>query len=160
METEQILKDIENKEIELFNLKSLYNDKIEEERVKILKSKSEPLVKTFYLLNFNFASSSSRTPQYLQFHRVFKREFTQFLKSFGIQEIDINKPNHFDINGFFKYKEQCYYFSISDLRWSKDFMLRTAKGFKDYTGGSITFLSINSIEEFKRDFKQIVRVER
>ena len=107
----------------------------------------------------HFETSSSRTPQYLAWHRLFKREFKKFLNARGIVEIDIHKPNHFDVAGFFKILNgQVYYFSISDLRWSKDSMLiRTAKDFKDYTGGSIGFISLDSLESFEQGFGHIVR---
>ncbi|MDP2907075.1 MAG: hypothetical protein Q8O03_03985 [Nanoarchaeota archaeon] len=136
METD-IMQQIEQKEIELDNLKEQYNKNIEIEKNKILKSNTGGMTKSLYLLGFNFESSCSRTPQYLEFHRVFKKEFTTLLKPHA-QEIQFSKPNHFDVTGFFKTnKELIYYFSIGDLRWSKESMLiRTAKDFKDYTGGS------------------------
>jgi len=141
METELINK-IQQTRQELFNLNSEYAGIMQEKEKKILKTKG--FDKVLYLLNQNFESSSSRTPQYLQFHRIFKKEFKEILRPL-CSEIEISKPNHFDISGFFKLNdERIFYFSISDLRWSKDKMLiRTAKDFKDYSGGSNGFLNLN-----------------
>ena len=88
------------------------------------------------MVGFDFESSSTRTPQYLEFHRVFKREFTQLLHPY-ISAIEISKPNHFGVSGFFELPDKrIFYFSIGDLRWCKNSMLiRTATSFKDYTGG-------------------------
>jgi len=140
----ELKKQIEQKERELNNLKDGYNKEIESEKKKVLKSKLDNLEKSLYLLSFDFESSTQRTPQYLEFHRTFKREFKALLKPY-IKEIEIGKPNHFDVTGFFKLNDdRIYYFSISDLRWSKDSLLiRTAKDFKDYTGGSNNNITLN-----------------
>ena len=133
---QNLIKEINKKELELNNLKEQYNTELETEKIKVLKS---PIGfnKVLYLLGFVFESSCSRTPQYLEFHRIFKREFTAVLKPF-IKEVDIHKPNHFDITGFFKLNDdRIFYFSVGDLRWNKEsVMIRTAKDFKDYSGGS------------------------
>lgn len=110
------------------------------------------------LTKTEFESSSMRTPAYLSWHRLFKREFTAFLRSKGADEIKIGKPNHFDIYGFFRIKGQIWYFSIGDLRWSKDSMLvRTAESFEDYTGGTNCDISLKNISEFTEQFTAIVR---
>ena len=110
--------------------------------------------KTITELQKPFESSSSCTPEYLAWHRLFKREFNAFLKKYGSNDIQISKPNHFDVSGFFKLKDgQSWWFRIEDIRWSKSTMLiRTAKDFKDYTGGHNRFLRLNSIENFTNDF--------
>lgn len=102
--------------------------------------------KTLSLITDEFESSSTRTPQYLEFHRTFKREFTKALSLVGCTNVDIGKPNHFDVSGFFTAPNgQIWYFSISDLRWSKDKMLiRTAKHYKDWTGGGNQYVKIDS----------------
>jgi len=140
----ELIQQIEQKEKELNESKEQYNKQIEEEKQKILKSKLTGMQKSLYLLSFEFESSCSRTPQYLEFHRVFKQEFKKLLKPYTTS-ILIHKPNHFDISGFFKLKDgRIYYFSIGDLRWSKDSLLiGTAEHFKDYTGGSNTFIGLN-----------------
>ena len=106
----------------------------------------------------HFESSCNRTPQYLSWHKYFEREFTKFLKERGCVEIQIGKPNHFDMSGFFKKGEQWWYFSIGDVRWYKDTMLiRTAKGPKDYTGGSNGEISLMGFgSEFAAEFDRRV----
>lgn len=140
----QIMQQINEKEIELCELKEQYNSQIEMEKINVLKSKTEGMTKSLYLLGFEFESSCSRTPQYLEFHRVFKRELTKLLKPYT-KKIDISKPNHFDVTGFFQLNDdRIFYFSVGDLRWDKGSMLiRTAKGFQDYTGGSNGSLNLD-----------------
>lgn len=102
--------------------------------------------KSLALLRQEFESDSRRTPQYLEFHRTFKREFSKALSLIGCTQVEVSKPNHFDVSGFFTAPSgQPYYFSLSDLRWSKDNLLvRTAKHYKDYTGGHNNFVRISS----------------
>ena len=90
--------------------------------------------KSMILLEEKFVSSSIRTPQYLKFHRTFKRELRRLL-DVHTKEIDIGKPNHFDISGFFKMNDdRIYYFSLGDLRWNKaNILISTAKDFRDFT---------------------------
>ena len=123
-----------------------------------LKTKSTGISKSLYLLSFKFYSSCSRTPQYLEFHRVFKRELTNFLKPFT-KKIEISKPNHFDVSGFFQLNDdRIFYFNLGDLRWDKEsIMIRTAKGFKDYTGGINGY--INMDKYFCNNLKKYLRVE-
>lgn len=102
----------------------------------------------------HFKSSSSRTPDYLAWHRLFKQEFTKFLTTKGASNIVIGKPNHFDMSGFFTLGNTIWYFRIEDVRWSKDLMLlRTTKHYKDYTGGMNQYVSMmtdgdNFIQQF------------
>ena len=107
--------------------------------------------KTLFLLGFNFYSDSVRTPQYLEFHRTFKREFKALLKG-KVKRIEVIKPNHFDVSGFFELNDnRIYYFDISDLRYSKkEMLIRTAKDFKDYTGGANNFIKLDN--DFMQNF--------
>lgn len=108
----------------------------------------------------HFESSCGRTPEYLAWHKMFKREFTKYLKSLGMVEIKIGSPNHFDMSGFFKRADgQWFYFSISDLRWSKsDMLFRTAKHEKDFTGGANFFVAMNNgVDGFKPRFESLVK---
>jgi len=139
---QEIINQISNKEKELLNL----NSQLEEIQIKKEKTilKTKGFNKVIYLLNCEFESSSQSTEQYLKTHRTFKREFIKILKPL-CKEILIHKHNHFDISGFFKLNDnRIYYFSIGDLRWDKVFLVRTAKDFKDYTGGSNNFLSLDN----------------
>lgn len=106
----------------------------------------------------DFESSSQRTPEYLQWHRLFKKEFTSFLKERKAENIDIGNPNHFDMSGFFDMEKQIYYFSVGDLRWDKAAMLvRTAETHKDYTGGSNCFISLDlGATRFQQQFDTLI----
>lgn len=96
------------------------------------------------LTQTDFESSSSRTPEYRSWHRLFKREFTKFLMEHGATLIQIGKPNHFDMSGFFTWNGQAWWFRIEDIRWSKnDMLIRTAQSYKDYTGGQNHFVPLN-----------------
>lgn len=145
MKKEQLKEQINLKQDEIRDLENKYFELVEQEKKAVLKAKSEGMKKSLYLLGFEFESSSGRTSQYLEFHRTFKREFKKLLQPYT-KKIDISKPNHFDLSGFFELNSgDIYYISVGDLRWSKDNMLiRTAKDFKDYTGGSNGFISLNS----------------
>lgn len=116
--------------------------------------------KALFATQTHFESSSSRTPEYLSWHKLFKREFTKFLESKGMTGIEIGKPNHFDLSGFFKdgKKDQIWYFRIEDIRWSKDNMLiRTAQHYKDYTGGRNQYIPLkDGANDFEYGFHQIV----
>jgi hypothetical protein len=104
-----------------------------------------------------FESSSAKTPEYLVWHRLFKREFTKFLGERGATNIKIGKPNHFDMSGFFTMGLQVWYFSIGDLRGFKDSMLiRTAKDYHDFRGGMNQYIPLTSVETFAKYFQSIV----
>lgn len=114
--------------------------------------------KAIKMTKMNFESSCQKTELYLAWHRLFKAEFTRFLVSRGIAEIEIKKPSHFNFSGFFKHNDQAYYFCICDLRWNKSNMLfRTAKDFKDYQGGINDEISLESEEVFAEQFDYIVK---
>jgi len=107
----------------------------------------------------HFESSCSRTPEYLAWHRLFKREFTKFLISIGATTmVQIGKPNHFDMSGFFTVGTQIWYFRIGDLRWFKDTMLvRTAMSYADYTGGQNHYVPLDgSVEDFTEGMKYVL----
>ena len=108
-----------------------------------------------------FESSCEHTPEYLAWHRAFKREFTKFLQEHGCKNIKIGRPNHFDMSGFFTTsKGTIYYFSISDLRWSKgDMLIRTAEHYKDYTGGSNQSISLADAERFHDEFARVIGLD-
>jgi len=103
-----------------------------------------------------FESACNRTPQYLTWHRLFKREFTKFLLDNGATNVYIHNPNHFDMSGFFTLLPVIWYFSISDLRGFKDKMLiRTAQSYKDYTGGKNQYISLSSEASLLQGFTTI-----
>jgi hypothetical protein len=114
----------------------------------------------FDLLQIEYESSSSKTPEYLVFCRVFKKQFTKLLKgNFEIHKIDYGKSQcHFGFSGFFQLVNgQIWYFSIGDLRWDKSFLIRKADSFTDYTGKTNQFCETKAdLERFINDLNQIV----
>ena len=133
--------------------------KLETERETIKEQMFFETNDWFELLKLPYDSSSSRTPEYMKFHRVFKKQFPKLLKEkFDIDQVIISKPNHFDAHGFFSLKNgNIWYFSVGDLRWDKTFMIRTATSFEDYTGGSNAYCSTDNYEAFIRDLVSIVK---
>ena len=101
--------------------------------------------KSISMLEQGFESSSTLTPEFAQFYRTFKSEFTKELQTIGATDIVFNR-GHFYISGFFTVDSQAYYFSISDVRGSEYRMpqlyYRTAKHYKDFTGGSNRYVDI------------------
>jgi hypothetical protein len=87
------------------------------------------------LLKEEFESSSVETPQFRKFYFAFKADLSRILKE-HIDKIEYHK-GHFDIYGFFTLKDgRIFYFSVGDVRhWKQDMLVRTAKGYKDWTGG-------------------------
>jgi hypothetical protein len=111
---------------------------------------------TVKLLKAGFESSSGKTPEFLNFVKVFKSEFKKELESIGATNI-VFSVGHFHISGFFTADDgQIYYFSLPDVRsFSYGFainpdatmnklMYRTAKDYKDYTGGKNRYVKIES----------------
>jgi hypothetical protein len=102
-------------------------------------------------------SSTCRTPEYLAWHKTFKREFKKYLHSVGADIVQIGKPNHFDISGFFQMNGQWVWFRVEDLRHRKyDMLIRTAKHDKDYTGGINCSVSLQSVNEFDTDMQKFL----
>jgi hypothetical protein len=106
--------------------------------------------KSIELLEAGFESSTGKTPEFMNFVKVFKKEFAREMSTLGIKDIKFN-VGHFYISGFFTTSQfsggQIFYFSLPDVRqyqyakknnpdsiWCK-MMYRTAKDYKDYTGG-------------------------
>jgi len=98
---------------------------------------------TISLLRQGFQSSSQTTPEFLAFYRTFKKELTKALTERGCTKIEIGK-GHFYCSGFFTSPSgQIYYISVPDVRGFSEgdscngsMMYRTAKHYKDWTGGS------------------------
>ena len=105
-----------------------------------------------WLTNVEFQSSSSATPQFLQFFRDFKSELNKVLKTNGCTDIKIGK-GHFYASGFFTHPNgQIYYFSISDPRMRTSnprLLFRTAKSYTDYTGGFNQYVEFKEINSWR-----------
>ena len=105
------------------------------------------------MLQAGFESSSSKTPEFKHFARIFKKEFTSELKSIAATDI-VFSVGHFYISGFFTIGTQAWYFSIPDVR-GMDYCLannpnstlckllyREARDYKDYSGGQNRYATI------------------
>ncbi len=107
-----------------------------------------------------YQSSSGRTPEYLAWHRLFKRELTRLLMDryyIPKEDIAIGKPNHFDLYGHFRYKGQWMYVAVLDIRWCKeDMLIRTATSPKDYRGGINQSVPLNNEESFVKKLDRIL----
>jgi hypothetical protein len=111
--------------------------------------------KTIALLNQEFQSSSSLTPQFAAFFNVFKKEFANTLKKIGCIDFAFNR-GHFYISGFFTAPSgQIYYFSLSDVRMlhfhpnEQSIMFRTATSYKDYTGGTNKYIKLSELHTIR-----------
>jgi len=102
------------------------------------------------MLKRGFESSSGLTPEFAEFFRTFKSEFTKELLTIGASNLVFSR-GHFYVSGFFTdVQGQAWYFSISDVRgmarisFVEGFALlyRTAKHYKDYTGGNNRYRQI------------------
>ena len=111
--------------------------------------------KSIALLLGGFESSSGTTPEFKAFYSTFKKEFTAELKSVGATNIVFSK-GHFYISGFYTVNGQVWYFNLNDVRGmdyalknhpyscSSQLLYRTAKDYKDYSGGSNQYVRIES----------------
>jgi len=102
------------------------------------------------MLKQGFESSSTTTPEFKEFYRTFKSEFTKELLSQNAKNIEFSR-GHFYVSGFCTINNQVWYFSLSDVRGMEfnlnqscmgKLMYRTAKDYKDYTGGSNRYATI------------------
>jgi hypothetical protein len=110
------------------------------------------------LLRQTFESSSELTPQFQHFYMTFRSDMKKFLKERGAKDMKFNR-GHFHVFGFFEMQGQIWYFSTGDVRWFKKdgMLLRTAKSFEDYTGGSNNTVRFDNEEQFTEDFERITQ---
>ena len=106
------------------------------------------------LLNKGFESATVKTPEFKKFATIFKREFKKELTKVGVTDINFS-VGHFYISGFFTSANgQIYYFSLSDVRGRVEkLMYRTAKDYKDYTGGANQWVKLMPDMAYKMNLK-------
>ena len=135
-------------------------DALENKKEAIKATIFEEASKDWYkMLSINFDSSSGKTEQYMTFCKVFRKQFKKLLAdNFDLKGIDgWNSNAHFSQSGFFELNNgSIFYFSIEDLRWSPTFMIRRAKDFKDYTGGSNDYLNVENFESFMTGLRRVI----
>ena len=110
---------------------------------------------TYLKLKAGFVSSSQTTEEFKDFFKVFKREFSKELRSIGATNLKFSR-GHFDVSGFFTVNEKIFYFSLSDVRGFEyglrsnpysnmnQLLYRTAKDYKDFTGGGNQYVPIKT----------------
>jgi hypothetical protein len=92
---------------------------------------------------------SDLSKEFKSFFRSEKKRITESLTKLGCTKIEMDYGFYF-FSGFFTSKSgQIYYFSVSDVRhFSYDrIMYRTAKHYKDWTGGSNQWINKDTIEK-------------
>lgn len=109
--------------------------------------------KTLQLLRGGFESSSHETPEFNEFFKVFVSEFKRELKKYyKVKDFHLSK-GHFYISGFFRLEDdRIFYVSTWDVRYFQfsdisntgvNFLLiRTAKSFTDFHGGSNNYIKM------------------
>jgi len=97
-------------------------------------------MKLYDVINQNFESSCSVTPQYAKAKATFKRTLNSI---FGKENVVMNSCPHFEFTGFIKRNGKYVYFSTGDLRWRNSMLIRTAKNDEDYTGGQNNEINYN-----------------
>ena len=125
----------------------------------VIESNALDALNWYERLGYNHKSSYYKTEELKKTYSMFKRGFKGYLQNYF--KLIQFKPNlgHFFISGFFELEnkkngnKQIYYFSIEDLRSSSKFLIRSAKDFKDYTGGHNNYLDLTDFEKFKRDLE-------
>ena len=127
-------------------------------------------------LKKGFESSSGLTDEFDGFSRMFAREMKAFLsKEFGAYDIQL-KRGHFDIYGFFtipthrvparegwsesETPAQVWYVSTGDVRFGMPkqygLLIRTARDYKDFTGGPNRAARLDNERDFVADMKRIL----
>ena len=109
-------------------------------------------------INQNFESSSGTTPQWKSFYRKSLNHFKKILGDVA-ENIQMSR-GHFEFSGFLTVKKtgKIFYFSISDVRHfpfpADKLLIRTAEHYKDYTGGSNCYVSID--ENMETNIKRMI----
>jgi len=102
-----------------------------------------------------FQSSSTKTVEFNDFFKLFKKEFNKELKQLNAQDIKYSK-GHFDIGVFFRVGEQWYNAMLGgDVRGRvTQIVVRTAKHQKDYQGGGNHWFNIETdmYQRIAKDF--------
>lgn len=104
-----------------------------------------------------FGSGTRTTPEFDSFFRKTRNDFNKSLADVA-ERIEMKK-GHFYFYGFLTRKSdgQAIYFSISDVRFfpGDKMLVRTAKDYRDFTGGHNEYVSIN--DSFEANLKQAIR---
>ena len=99
--------------------------------------------------NVEFESSSSKTPQFNEFAKMFKKALQEQCDLAGANLHSVN-VGHFYLSAFVEKNGKFVYISISDVRhfpnsWFTNVLIRTAKGDKDFSGGSNNYSDLQNL---------------
>jgi hypothetical protein len=94
---------------------------------------------------------SDLSAEFKSFFRREKKRIIEALKSIGCTDIQLDYGFYFFSGFFTSASGQIYYLSCSDVRYSsyKQLMYRTAKSYKDYSGGMNQYVDKDKIKEIK-----------
>ncbi len=94
---------------------------------------------------------SDLSAEFKSFFRREKKRITEALKSLGCTAIELDYGFYYFSGFFTSASGQIYYLSCSDVRHFdyKQLMYRTAKSYKDYSGGMNQWIDKNKIGEMK-----------
>ena len=90
-------------------------------------------------------------PEFKKFFRSERKRITEILTKIGCTKIEMDYGFYY-FNGFFTSQSgQIYYFSVSDVRHFpyEKIMYRTAKDYKDYSGGSNQYIGKNDLSHIR-----------
>jgi hypothetical protein len=89
---------------------------------------------------------------YKVYFRKMKRKISKILKDKGCTDIKMSMQFYYFYGFFTSPSGQVYYFSQSDVRHFPDehkrLLIRTAKDYKDFTGGPNQYCEIDSLVDF------------
>lgn len=96
---------------------------------------------------YPFESASYRTPEYVAFEKICRRELAAQCRKFGFK---IHKfcPNHFEWSAVLEKDGQYVYVRMSDVRfwdWYNDILIRTMKHAEDWHGEENNRCAFNEI---------------
>jgi hypothetical protein len=94
-------------------------------------------------------SGSDLSTDFKKFFRTEKSRLTKIFKAKGCTDIQMNYGFYY-FSGFLTAPSgQVYYFSCFDVRDSyTQLLIRRAKDYKDFTGGSNNFINVNEVDRF------------
>ena len=138
------------------------DNKIQELEAQKVQYRKDQLNKMNWYDRLSFNHSTRE--EFNKTYSMFKRGFKGYLQNFYKLNQFTAKSNYYFISGFFELenkesgKTQIYYYSIEDLRFMQKFLIRTAKDFKDYTGGINNYLALDDFERLKDELEYITRL--
>lgn len=106
--------------------------------------------KVLAMLAVGLESSTVKTPEFKALASAFKSALKKELQTLGAT-LTAYSVGHFEVSGFFRKGDQCYYFSFGDVRGMEfviatgrkvEMMYRTARDEKDYTGGGNQWVEV------------------